>query len=132
LLTIAATSITINGTLQIPKEVNVVGKMNAGKSEFAITQEKTANGVKFILQGRIDSNNSVALGRKLSTALEDGQVNIILDMCFVEFLCSTGIREILKAYKKAGEKGGKLGIETPSEFVKNVFGMVALDEMLIK
>jgi len=103
------------------------------KSEnFVITQEKTSTGIKLTLQGRIDSTNSVKLGRELEQAIQDGHINIILNMLLVEYLCSTGIRVLLKAFKKAMTAGGKLGIETPSECVKNVLGMVALKEMLIE
>lgn len=107
--------------------MNIVGTEN-----FVITQEKNQEGIRLIVQGRLDSNNSGELEHKLVDALEDGQINIILNMFQVEYLCSSGIRVILKAYKNARAAGGKLGIEMPSECVKNVLGMVALDEMLIK
>jgi len=100
--------------------------MTAGT--FAITQE----GTKLTVQGRIDSTNAVELGDKLEQALKRGQTTIILNMLRVEYLCSTGIRVILKAYKEAKAAGGKVNIEKPSECVKNVLGLVALNEMLIE
>jgi len=96
-----------------------------------ITQEKTSAGIRLTIQGRIDSTNSVKLGHELEQAIEDGHTNIILNMLQVEYLCSTGIRVILKAYKDAKAAGGSFGIEMPSECVKNVLGMVALNEMLV-
>ena len=103
------------------------------KSEsIDITQEKTSAGLKLILRGRWDSTNSAAMERKLALALEDGQTNIVLNMLGVEYLSSIGIRVILKAYKNLKETGGSFGIEMPSECVKNVLGMVALDEMLVR
>ena len=95
---------------------------------FIITQE----GTKLTIQGRIDSTNAVELGYTLDQVLKKGQTNIILNMLRVEYLCSTGIRMILKAYKEALAAGGKLGIEMPSESVKNVLGIVALNEMLVE
>jgi len=100
--------------------------MTAGN--FAITQE----GAKLTVQGRIDSNNAVKLGSELEKIIKGGQTNIILNMLLVEYLCSTGIRAILKAYKEVKAVGGSFGIEEPSECVKNVLGMVALNEMLIE
>jgi len=96
-----------------------------------ITQEKTPAGIKLTIQGRIDSINSVKFGNELEQAIKDGHTNIILNMLQVEFLCSTGIRVILKAYKEVKTAGGSFGIEMPSECVKNVLGMVALNEMLV-
>ena len=99
---------------------------------MVITQETTSSGVKLIIQGRLDSNNSVKFGNELEQVIKSGQTNIILNMLQVEYLCSTGIRAILKTYKEAKTAGGSLGIEEPSECVRNVLGMVALNEMLIE
>ena len=95
---------------------------------FDITQE----GNKLTIQGRIDSVNAVELGDKLEQVLQEGQNHIILNMLRVDYLCSTGIRMILKAYKEAKAAGGRLSIEKPSECVKNVLGLVALNEMLVE
>jgi len=100
-------------------------------ASIVLTQEELSEGVKLILHGRLDSTNSVELEHKLTQAIEGGQTNIVLNMLRVEYLCSTGIRVILKAYKNLKEAGGSFGIEQPSECVKNVIGLVALNEMLI-
>ena len=98
---------------------------------LAITKDKTQGATRFTIQGRVNSKNSPALQRKLEDALKDGDADIVLDMSRVEFLSSDGIRIILKIYKEADKAGGKLRIERPSENVRNVLGMVALNDMLI-
>ena len=103
-----------------------------GKENFVITQEKTEGNIKLTVIGHIDSNNAVELECKLDDAVRDCKTNIILNMCRVEYLCSTGIRVILKAYKNAKTAGYGFGIEKPSDCVKNVLGAVALNEMLIQ
>ena len=95
---------------------------------LVITQEPT----KFTIRGRVDSTNAVELGQTLDQAIKNGHVQIILDMLHVEYLCSHGIRVLLKAYKDLQAIGGNLGIQNPSECVENVLGLVALNEMLIK
>ena len=102
------------------------------KDELEISREKTPEAVKFTLKGFITSYYADALQVELEKALKEGDTNIILNMLFVEYLCSTGIKVLLKTFKSAKEAGGRLCIEHPSERVKNVLGMVALDEMLIK
>jgi anti-anti-sigma factor len=99
--------------------------------EFTITKEKKDNALKFIAKGRVNSLNANELEYKLEEALKDGQKNIVLNMHMVEYLSSAGIRVILKVFKDAKEAGGKFSIEMPSESVRNVLGMTALDEMLI-
>jgi len=96
---------------------------------FVITQE---NHIRFTLRGRLDANNAVELEQKLKNIKIDEQPNVVLNMLYVEYLCSTGIRVLLKAYKELTSAGGTFGIESPSECVKNVLGLVALTEMLIE
>ena len=102
------------------------------KDEFEIYEDGTGDGVKFTLKGRVNSIHADALQEKLHNALNKGQKNIVLNMHWVEFLYSSGIRVILKAYQDTINAGGSFGIEMPSNNVKNVLGMTALDEMLIK
>ena len=99
--------------------------------DFSVTKEKSAEGLKFFIKGRVNSVSSEELQHHMQEALKDGETNIILNMLWVEYLSSAGIRVILKTYKEANEAGKKFGIEMPSENVKNVLGMTALDEMLI-
>ncbi|WP_461246657.1 STAS domain-containing protein [Treponema sp. R6D11] len=96
-----------------------------------ITQNIKDGVCKISVKGRIDSNSADLFLEKLETAIEEGQKNIILSMFHVQYLSSIGIRIILKIYKKLSEEGGSFKIEHPSEIVKNVLGMVALQEMLI-
>ena len=102
-----------------------------GNEDFAIIKEKTREGLKFIIKGRANTASAEELRHYLEEALREEQINIVLNMLKVEYLSSAGIRVILKAYKDAKGAGGKLGIEMPSENVRNVLGMTALDEMLI-
>ena len=103
------------------------------KSEtFEITkkQDEKQGVVRYTVVGRVNSKTSPMLHKELEGALSRGEINIALDMNQVEYLSSDGIRIILKIYKEAGKAGGKFVIEQPSEIVKNVLGMVALDGML--
>ena len=103
------------------------------KSEnLEITQLQTLRGTKFVLKGHINSINAPELEEKLTEALNGEGRNIILNMLRVEYLSSAGIKVIIKAFKDAQKAGRKLGIEGPSENVRNVLGITALDKLLIK
>ena len=107
---------------------------NSMKSEtFKITKEDDEKqGVaRFSVVGRINSKNSPVLQNKLEDALNSGKLNIVLNMLQVEYLSSDGIRIILKIYREAAKMGGTFKIERPSEMVRNVIGMVALNDLLI-
>ena len=101
------------------------------QESFVITREKTQDGTRFTVKGRVDSINADVLELRLEEARNAGEVNIVLNMFQVEYLCSSGIRVILRAYKKATEAGGKVGIEQPSESVKKVLILTSLDGLLI-
>ena len=98
---------------------------------FEITKEEKNDALKFHVKGRVDSLNANALQFRLDEALRDGNIIIVLNMSQVGYISSTGIRVLLKTYKEAGELGGSFKIEYPSDNVKNVLGMTALDEMLL-
>ena len=93
--------------------------------DIAFTTEKVSNGIRLIVKGRIDSINAVELGYALGHAVREGQPNLILNMEHVEYLCSTGIRVIIKAYKEVLDAGGKFEIENPSECVRDILEVIA-------
>ena len=101
------------------------------KDNFYITKEETPEGLRFIINGRVDSVNSPALQCELDKAVKDGVKRIVLYMYKVKFLSSAGIRMILITHRNITKAGGTFGIERPSENVKNVLGMAALDELLV-
>jgi len=99
--------------------------------ELEIQEERSPGAVKFALKGRVNAASADPLLFKLEAALNDGHTNILVNMSRIEYLSSIGIRVILKIFKQAAEKGGSFKIESPSDNVKNVLGMVALKEMLV-
>ena len=96
-----------------------------------ITEEKKTGSIKLIINGRINSDSVDGLQDKLQNALDNGRTNIILNMQWVEYLGSAGIRVIIKTYQATKIAGGKLKIEKPSQIVRNILNMAALDEILI-
>ena len=100
--------------------------------KLMISENTTANGaLKFILNGRINAESATALEKKLSEAHKKNS-HIILNMQQVPFLSSGGIRVLLMYYKILNARGGSFFVENPSEGVKNVLGMTALQELLLK
>ena len=100
--------------------------------DLDVSRERTNDGVRINAEGRVNTNNANLLRFEFEKALEDGFKNIYVNMSRVEYLSSTGIRVILKAYKDAAEAGFNFAVERPSDNVKNVLGIAALDELLIK
>ena len=100
--------------------------------DLKITEDKTnSDTCRLILEGRITSVTSNDLSFKLFQA-EKKYKHIILNMRKVSYLSSGGIRILIMYFKSIKGSGGSFHVEMPSENVKNVLGMVALDEMLLK
>ena len=102
------------------------------EEDLIITIHKSQDVDRFIIKGRMNAVSAPELERKIENAINEGTKNIVLNMFEVEFLSSAGIRVILKIHKQMSQQGGKFNIEHPSDNVRNVLGMTALDEMLIK
>ena len=102
------------------------------KEEFFINKDRIQGGItRFTIKGRVNSVNAPMLKQRLEEAINNEEIDILLNMAQVEYLSSIGISVILNTYKLAEETGGKLRIERPSENVKNVLGITALDKMLM-
>ena len=101
-------------------------------TELTFKKETGPASVKFTITGRIYSSNAGVFEMHMEKALEEKLYNIVLNMSQVEYISSVGIRVILKTYMDARKAGGKLEIEMPSESVRNVLKITALDEMLIQ
>jgi anti-sigma B factor antagonist len=105
---------------------------NMKKEEFAITKDKLQGGItRYTAKGRVNSINAPKLKYMLEEAIDDEQIDIVLNMSQVEYLSSIGISAILSVYKQAEEAGSIFRIEQPSEVVRNVLGITALDKMLM-
>jgi anti-sigma B factor antagonist len=101
-------------------------------SDFVITKDKIQGNItRFTVKGRVNSVTAPLLKYEMEEAIENKQIDLVLNMSQVEYLSSNGISIILNIYKQAEKLGGKFRIERPSEIVKNVLGITALDKMLM-
>lgn len=78
------------------------------------------------VSGRIDSSNANQLGEALSTQIDDGNKQMVLDLAQVDYMSSAGLREIVSALKKV-RGAGDLRLSQPSVRVREVLEMAGLD-----
>lgn len=78
------------------------------------------------VSGRIDSMNANQLGEALSSEIDNGHINMVLDLANVEYMSSAGLREIVSALKKVRGRGD-VRIAQPSHRVREVLEMAGLD-----
>ncbi len=89
----------------------------------------TGHGNVAIIQvkGRVDSVSATQFGEVLSTSINDGYRFLVLDLAYVDYMSSAGLRELVNAYKKANRIAGDLRLVQPSERVQEILEIAGLD-----
>lgn len=82
------------------------------------------------ITGRMDGELAAAMGQALEEILSQGHDKLVLNLGNVDYISSPGLREIVRAYKRAQAGGGDLRIANPSERVMDVFKLAGLDTTL--
>lgn len=82
------------------------------------------------VNGRIDSMTANQFGEALNNTIEDGNINVVVDLGGVEYMSSAGLREIVAALKKAKRASGDVRVAQPTDRVMEVFEMAGLDTIL--
>lgn len=95
-----------------------------------IKQEK-AHGylVLEIAEERIDAHNSIELKEILQKAIEQGEVNIVVQLSQVRFVDSSGLGALLSGFKNAAARSGKLVLSNIQNQVLSMFELTRLNRV---
>jgi anti-sigma B factor antagonist len=84
----------------------------------------------FKLNGRLDSNTSPTLEKKLVSAIENGTRNMVIDFENLDYISSAGLRIILKTTKDLKRTEGNIVLCAMQDYVKEVFEIAGFDTFL--
>jgi anti-sigma B factor antagonist len=84
----------------------------------------------FKLNGRLDSNTSPALEKKLVAAIENGTRNMVIDFENLDYISSAGLRIILKTTKDLKRSEGNIVLCAMQDYVREVFEIAGFDTFL--
>lgn len=73
--------------------------------------------------GRIDSLTSSVFDRHLTSVIERGDTNLIIDLTNLEYISSTGLSAFLSAAKKIKAAGGRMALVGLNSRIRLVFEM---------
>ena len=74
---------------------------------FEVESEELGSGIRvFTVRGELDMNTAPELERELEAALADSTSSIVLDLCECEFIDSTGIALIVRAWQRLDRSAG--------------------------
>jgi len=79
------------------------------------------------VSGRVDSSTAADLGAKMNERINNGTLNIVVDLSQVDYMSSGGLRELVAALKRVKKDGGDLRLCSPSPRVREVLDLAGLD-----
>ena len=100
---------------------------------FEVKNETLGGGVlTFAVRGELDLNTAPELDEPLEKALEDrGDASILIDLSGCEFIDSTGIALIVRAWQQVtGENSGQLVVCSRNDQVRRVLDVSGLDQSI--
>ncbi len=82
-----------------------------------------------IQEERVDAHNSGELKQLFLDMMEQGEINIIVDLQQVHFIDSSGLGALLSGYKNAEAKSGKLVLTRLQSQVGSMFELTRLNRV---
>jgi anti-sigma B factor antagonist len=87
---------------------------------------------RIVVRGRLDVVSAPDLRRDALALIEDGQVDLLVDLSDATFIDSAGLASLVHAMKRARESGGDVHIVRPrSDDAYYVFELTKFDEVFV-
>jgi anti-sigma B factor antagonist len=81
------------------------------------------------LEGEVDVYTAPQLKQQMITLLEEGHVEMVVDLSKVEYLDSTALGVLIGGLKRVRERDGNLPLIVPSPRIRRVFEITGLDKI---
>ncbi len=79
-------------------------------------------------EGKITVTNADQFRQELNELVEQGHLNLTIDLANVDIIDSKGLGVFVVCYKALGEKNGTLTVVTDNEDFQKLFHVMRLDE----
>lgn len=86
------------------------------------------NQIVITLEGWLDTVSSPELGKKIDEI--NAASSIVLDFDKVEYIASSGVRQIIYCYKKAKELGADFSIDNVNSEIMSIIKMTGIDKKM--
>ena len=96
---------------------------------MTIKQNKTADGIELVVEGRLDTSTAPELEMALKQ-IEPAKQTLHLNLKNIEYVSSAGLRVILLAHKIMLPAGGRMVLKEPSAFCRQVLEATGMDSIL--
>jgi stage II sporulation protein AA (anti-sigma F factor antagonist) len=96
---------------------------------FKVHSEQEAGAFVILVEGELDMNTASQLERELEKALAAPDSSLLIDLSRCEFIDSTGIALIVRAWQQLGDDGG-FALCGVGDQVERVLDITGLDETI--
>lgn len=94
-----------------------------------IGENKAGNVDIIYLAGRLDAYAATEVEKKINTATDEAQVNLVVSMEKLEYISSSGLRVLLAALKKVRKQQGDIRLAGLQSYVKEVFDIAGFTQL---
>lgn len=95
---------------------------------FSVTVSKEGDRATVVLRGELDLSGKDKLSNAIELAEEPPIGLLVLDLSELDFIDSTGLEVMLRAARRAHDSGRRLIVRRPSEYVRRLLEMTAIDQ----
>jgi anti-sigma B factor antagonist len=97
--------------------------------ELDITTERDGTACHLTLTGEIDVYTSPQLKQELIDAVDDGCMNVLVDLEGVAFIDSSGLGVLVSGLRRVKEQGGTMRLVSTREGILKIFRITGLDKV---
>jgi anti-sigma B factor antagonist len=103
--------------------------MGLDAQPFAVTITGDSTRTTVAFSGELDLAG-VDRAREAIAEAEERDGMVVLDLSELTFIDSTGLEVVLRAARRAQESGRRLVVARPSQYVRRLFELTAIDQSL--
>ena len=102
-----------------------------GTDDFHVSLQRRADGISVILvSGEIDITNSLAFKECLLAVLDEGAMQVVLDLDATDRVDTTGLSVILELARRCGREDRELAIVSSEGWVRHALANTGLDQLV--
>jgi len=95
-----------------------------------VSEKKQGEAYVFSLKGRLDSNTSPDLDKKVVEAMGNGESRLVFDFEALDYISSAGWRVLLKAAQQLKRSNGRIVLCSMKDYVREVFEIAGFSSLL--
>ena len=102
----------------------------AERPEFNVEVQDHDSATVLSITGHITELEADELGSQFDELFQDGKYDLVLDLGNVDFMSSSGLGQIMRAYRTATQNAGSVCLARVQPLVADVFRVTKLDQLL--